>query len=394
MPYRAFRNFLHKSKVEDRLRQLRTVGPSHGGQIQINHRSYLNFSSNNYLNLAEDKRLLKRALEWGEIWGMSSSASRLVCGDLAPFTQIEQRLCQEKGGEAALVFNSGFQANSGLLTALLDRQILGCEPLVFSDRLNHASIHHGCRAAHVRQIRYHHLDLNHLESLLKKHEQSLRPKYILSETIFSMDGDRADIKGLIELKKRFNAFLYLDEAHATGVFGPRGFGLAAAYPGEVDLVMGTFGKALGSFGAYVLCRKVVRDYLINRCAAFIYATALPPPVLGAIDAALEIIPTLDAERKQLLDHARYLRDTLKSWSIDVGYSESQIIPAILGEEEKTLAFADALRHKHQILAVAIRPPTVPKGGSRLRFSVTAGHDRKDMDALLTAIETELGGILR
>ncbi|MBF0159328.1 MAG: aminotransferase class I/II-fold pyridoxal phosphate-dependent enzyme, partial [Magnetococcales bacterium] len=256
---------------------------------KIHEQRLIDFTSNDYLNLCHHPLLTARGCEWNQRWGNGSGASRLLSGHLALHEQVEEKLAHSKRTESALLFSSGFQANSTVLSALLDRQILGTTPLVFADRLNHASMHHGLHAAGVRQIRYRHRDMNHLETLLQRRVNDPAPRFILSETVFSMDGDQADIAALIELKQRYHAFLYLDEAHATGLFGPDGFGLASCYPGQVDLIMATCGKALGSFGAWVACSRMLKDYLINYCPGFIYTTALPPAVLGAIDAAIELI---------------------------------------------------------------------------------------------------------
>ena len=384
MPYAAYQRFCQQRTDSHRHRRLQAVGPGSGGHTLVDGRAMLNFSSNNYLGLATHPALIARAREWTAEWGAGATASRLVCGNLELFERVEARLAHGKGSETALVFNSGFQANSALLDALLDRHVLGHAPLVFSDRLNHASIHHGCRAAGVRQIRYRHNDMNHLESLLKRHEQAPNPRFILSESVFSMDGDRADVAALIDLKRRYGAFLYLDEAHAAGVLGRDGFGLAADHPGAVDLVMGTFSKGLGGFGAYAACDRTVRDYLINHCAGFIYATALPPGVLGAMDAALELLPGLGAARARLLGESDRLRAAVAAAGFDHGPSSTQIVPLLLGSEERAMDAGQRLR-AHGILAVAIRPPTVPEGASRIRFSLSAAHGAADLDRLIAVI---------
>lgn len=364
-------------------RSLRTVGPTRQGHSQVKGVDVLNFSSNNYMGLAQHPLLIERSIKWTKAWGAGAMASRLVCGTLDLHEKIEERLVLGKGGEAALIFNSGFQANSAILSALFDRDVLGAEPLVFCDRLNHASMHHGLKAAGVRQIRYRHNDLNHLEDLLRKNEDKPGPRFILSESVFSMDGDQSDVDALIILANQYDAQLYLDEAHATGVLGKNGFGLCAGK--NVAFKMGTFSKALGGFGAYLVCSKVVRDYLINRCAGFIYSTALPPGVLGAMDGALELIPNLDAERERLLLNSERVRNRFVKSGFDVGASTTQIIPLIIGDERKTLAFAKALEDE-KILGIAIRPPTVPKGASRIRFALSASHSDDDIDRLCDVVD--------
>lgn len=358
------------------------VAERDAGRVRLDARWYLDFTANDYLGLAHHPELIRRACAWTQQWGAGTGASRLISGDLEPFQRIEHRLAAAKGQEAALVFNSGFQANSAILASLLDQRVLGATPLVFSDRLNHASIHQGCQTAGVRQIRYRHNDLNHLESLLQRHDNTPGPRFILTETLFSMDGDQVDIPGLLALKQRYRAFLYLDEAHATGVLGENGFGLACAATPEqrADLVMGTFSKALGGFGAYAACSTLLRNYLINHCAGLIYATALPPAVLGAMEAALDLLPTLTTSRQRLLANAARLRASWRETGLNLGNSTSWIIPWIIGQPDRALALSRDLAEAG-LLAMAIRPPTVPAGSSRLRFCLSAAHTEGAIDHL-------------
>jgi len=364
-----------------RLRRTRTFDPR--------DEALLNASSNDYLGLARHPECARRACEYAVAWGSGSASSRLICGTLPVHEALEGRIAAMKGSEAALVMGSGFQTNASVIATLLDPQALGQAPLVFADKLNHASMHEGCRLAGVRQLRFRHLDLNHLESLLKKHEAEPGPRFILSETVFSMDGDRADVASLAGLAERFGAFLYLDEAHAVGVLGPSGRGLAAGVPLAQGLVMGTFSKALGSYGAYVCCSRTVREYLVNKASGFIFSTALPPPVLGAVDAALDLIENMDAQRAHLLECSARLRRGLAQAGLDTGGSSTQIVPVLAGEEARALAAMRALEAEG-ILAVAVRPPTVPPGGSRLRLSLTASFTVADVDRLVEAVGRVLG----
>jgi 8-amino-7-oxononanoate synthase len=338
----------------------------------------LDFSSNDYLGLARHKTLTARAADWAERYGTGARASRLVTGTLDIHQAVEAKLANLKGTEAALLFASGWQANASVLAALL--RLPGAQ--VFTDRANHASLHHGCAAAGIRQIRFRHNDMNHLATLLDQHAGTPGRRFIVTESIFSMDGDQADIPTLGALAERHGAFLYVDEAHATGVAGHRGMGLAD--PRHVDLAMGTFSKALGGFGAYVAGSQKLCDWLVNVCSGFIHTTALPPPVLGAIDAALDLVPTMDAERARLTRSADRVRAALKAQNIDTGASTTQIVPAIVGDARQTLAWAQALREAG-ILAVAIRPPTVPAGTSRLRLAISATHTDTDIDTLIDAL---------
>lgn len=340
----------------------------------------LDFASNDYLGLRRHPELVRRACEWAERWGAGSGGSRLIRGNLTPFEAVEAKIARGKRTEAALVFCSGFQANASVMPALIE--LLGRDCAVFSDRLNHASLHHGCLAAGVHQVRYRHNDLDHLESLLRDHRHRGKRRLILAETVFSMDGDRADVAGLAALAERYDALLYLDEAHATGLFGPDGFGLTVGH--RVDVVMGTFSKALGGFGAYVACSAKLRDYLINRCAGFLYSTALPPAVWGAIDAALDVLPGLEDARTRLLAQGERVRSAFAAQGHDVCGSTTQIIPIVLGEERRTLAAAGVLEALG-IAAAAVRPPTVPPGKSRLRFCLSARHGDTEVDRLIEAV---------
>jgi 8-amino-7-oxononanoate synthase len=234
----------------------------------------------------------------------------------------------------------------------------------------------------VRQNRFRHNDFAHLEELLERDKGMSRPRFIVTESVFSMDGDCADLSRLSALAEKYEAFRYIDEAHATGVLGANGFGLAHGLKNA--LVMGTFSKGLGGFGAYAACSATLREYLVNRCGGVIYATALPPAVLGAMDAALDLIPRLDEERAHVQALAAQLRASLQAAGFDTGASTTQIVPLILGEEGKVLALAAALEAEG-FLAAAIRPPTVPSGTSRMRFTLSAAHRAEDVAALAAAV---------
>ena len=276
---------------------------------------------------------------------------------------------------------SGFQANASILQALLDRSVLGAEPLVFSDRLNHSSIHFGCAASGARDVRYRHGDAAHLASLLSQYQGDERSRFILTESVFSMDGDVAPLAEIGLLARAHDAMLIVDDAHATGILGEGGRGLS----GEADIVIGTFSKALGGFGAYVACSGTLRDYLVNRCSGLIYSTALPPPVLGAIDAALDLVPSLDAERAHVASLAERFRQGARSLDYDTGTSTTQIVPLIAGSNHAALSLSKRLRDAG-FFATAIRPPTVPAGTARLRLAFTAAHSDADLNGLLEALD--------
>ncbi|WP_367160554.1 8-amino-7-oxononanoate synthase [Kozakia baliensis] len=344
----------------------------------------LDFSSNDYLGLAFHPILRDRAADWAQRYGAGARASRLVSGTLEAHRQVEEKLAHFKQTEAALIFASGWQANAAIVPALLglSKTQTGHPALVFTDRLNHASLHHGCAAAGVHQIRFRHNDLAHLEEQLVRRADLPGLRFILTESVFSMDGDRADIAALQALADRYNAFLYLDEAHATGVLGPEGRGLSCGH--GVDLVMGTFSKALGGMGAYVAGSRALCDWLVNVCSGFIYSTAPSPPMLGAMDAALDIVPGMNAERAALQARAQFLRAKLHEDGWETGPSSTQIVPVMIGETQRALAIATALEERG-MLAIAIRPPTVPQGGARLRLALNATHHESDIEKLVRNI---------
>jgi 8-amino-7-oxononanoate synthase len=236
----------------------------------------------------------------------------------------------------------------------------------------------------LRQQRFRHNDLDHLRALLERDQDKPGRRLIITETVFSMDGDRAPLGDLIALADGFGAYLYVDEAHATGVLGPQGRGLTAEHPGRVDIVMGTIGKALGGFGAYVAGSRKLIDFLINRCGGFIYSTALPPSVFGALDAALDLVQTMDGERARVRDHAEHFRQAAKAGGFSTGASDTQIVPLLIGGNAATLA-AQTRLEEQGVLAIAIRPPTVPDGEARLRLSFSAAHADVDVARLCEAI---------
>lgn len=366
-----------------RRRRLRTVTPLDGMMVEREGRRLVNFSSNDYLGLARDPRL-RAAVASG------ATASRLVCGTLPIHDRLEEYLRHVKGTEACLVMGSGFQTNAGVLAALLDPDIAGPAPRAFIDRLGHASMYEGLRTANVHPTRFRHNDLGHLEELLRKHPAKDSLRLIVTESVFSMDGDRADLKGLADLAEAHGALLYVDEAHATGILGPGGAGLCAEphVKGRVDLVMGTFGKALGGYGGFAACRSTLREWFVNRCRAFIYSTALPPGCADSALRALELLPHLDAERAFVAHQAGRVRAGLLRLGLDHLGSDTQIIPVLMGSDRDTLIAAEVLED-HGVLVIPIRPPSVPKGSGRLRLTLTAAHTTAEIDALLQAL-TALG----
>ncbi len=353
-----------------------------GKNVKWHGKTYLNLSSNDYLGIANDAELQKDFLTRHANGfnlsrdALSSSSSRLLTGHGTAYENLETIIADWYDKEAALVFNSGYHANVGLLSALA-----GPKCAVYFDKLNHASMIDGLKLSSAPYFRYKHNDMNHLETLLKKNRDKFPYALIVSESVFSMDGDLADVSTLVAIKKRYNATLLIDEAHGVGVFGNKGRGLSETKGmlEDVDVLMGTFGKALGGMGAFVATSKTVRDYLINNARSFIFSTALPPL---QIEWATEIVKKVSLMKKER-EHLHIISDTLRNSLIDNGLSvrgNSQIVPVILGENKKAVLAAKYLR-ENGFLVFPIRPPTVPPNTSRLRLSLTADMDMQEIKTL-------------
>ncbi len=344
-----------------------------GGRVRVAGRVLLNLSANDYLGLAQDPRLIAAAQAAASRWGVGAGASRLVVGHLALHEAVEAQLAAFKGTESAVIFSTGYMANLGVISALM-----GPKDVIFSDRLNHASLMDGIKLSGAVLQRFPHRDLDRLEKFLQKTPEG-KKRLIVSDSVFSVDGDLAPLTDLVNLKERYGAWLMIDEAHATGVLGERGAGLAQALglTERVDIHMGTFSKALGSLGGYVAGERTLIDYLHNRARSFIYSTALPPPVLGAIGKALEIVLKEPERRAYLLGEAQGFRQALKQAGLDTLGSETQIVPVLVGDNARTLDFAARLKDQG-LMAVGLRPPTVPPGKARVRFSLSAAHSPEDL----------------
>lgn len=365
---------LDNRKSKDHLRTLRPLNPLSAVEVNIEGRTMINFCSNDYLGLSKHPSLVERSIKFTERYGAGSTGSRLICGTYKCFCEVEEKLAELKGAESALIMNSGFQANVSLLPALTDS-----DSLILSDSLNHRSIIDGSLLSRCTVMRFSHNDLGELRALLEENRRRYERILIVTESVFSVDGDKSNIDALVELANRFHTLLYIDDAHATGVLGQRGMGLTCGK--DVDLAMGTFGKALGSFGSYIACPKKIRDYFINCCSGFIYTTAPPPSVVGAIDAALDLIPNMEEERRELRHKAEYLRSSLTQMGWNTGNSCTQIIPVIIGSEQDTLVFSSWLE-KNNIMATPLRPPTVGGGLSRIRLTVSVMHTQEQLEYLI------------
>lgn len=343
----------------------------------------LNLSSNDYIGLANDVSLRERFLETitPETFLPTSSSSRLLTGNFTAYQELEQQLAEMFETESALIFNSGYHANTGILPAICDTQTL-----ILADKLVHASLIDGIRLSSAKCIRYRHNDLTQLQRLIEESHNAYNKIIIVTESIFSMDGDEADLAALVRLKKSYpNVLLYVDEAHAFGVRGTQGLGCAEEQNciNDIDFLVGTFGKAIASAGAYIVCRQIIREYLINKMRTFIFTTALPPVNIQWTSWILKHLPHFQSRREHLLQISRKLKDAL----INKGYAcptNSHIVPMIVGASKDAIFRAEELQRKG-FYALPVRPPTVPEGTSRIRFSLTADITENEIKELIKTI---------
>jgi glycine C-acetyltransferase/8-amino-7-oxononanoate synthase len=354
-------------------RRLRLVSGPQGPHVTLDGQQVLLLCSNDYLGLANHPRVRGAAADAAMRWGAGAGASRLISGTMQPHARLEERLAKFKGYESALLFGSGYLANTGTIAALAGRG-----EVIFSDALNHASIIDGCRLSRAETFVYRHGDVEHLAWGLR--EAGGRGALIVTDGVFSMDGDVAPLEQLVELARRHGCRLMVDEAHATGVLGPGGRGsvAAAGLSGEVDLVVGTLGKALGSYGAYVCAERELTKCLLNTARSFIFSTAPPPPVAAASLAALELLESSPQRIERLHANAATLRSALAAQGLAVGNSQAQIIPVEVGEAGRTMELCERML-ECGVFAQGIRPPTVPDGSSRLRFTVMSTHRAEELE---------------
>jgi glycine C-acetyltransferase/8-amino-7-oxononanoate synthase len=368
-------------------RRLRLIEGPQGPRVLLDGAEVLLLCSNNYLGLADHPRVREAAGEAAARYGAGAGSSRLISGTMSLHGTLEHRLAAFKGSRAALLFGSGYLANIGIVSALA-----GHGEVVFSDELNHASIIDGCRLARAETFVYRHRDTEHLEWGLR--EAGDRARLIVTDGVFSMDGDVAPLAELAELAKRHRCLLAVDEAHGTGALGPGGRGAVAAagLSGEVDVIVGTLGKALGSYGAYVCGSRELVDLLVNTARPFIYSTAPSPPSVGAALAALGVLESRPGMVEQLRRNAAALREGLTAEGLAVSGSRTQIVPLIVGDARRAVALCERAL-EGRVFAQAIRPPTVPPGSSRLRLTVMAGHridELRRAARVIAAAADELG----
>lgn len=367
-----------------RRRRMRRVDLGEDGRWIVDGRPVIHLSSNDYLGLARHPAVLEAAEAALRRWGASASSARLIAGNLEPHRELEEALAAFEGTEAALLYSTGYMANVGVIGA-----IVGPGDAVYSDELNHASLIDGCRQAGATLRTYPHADVGALEAMLAEDEEvaRFRRRLLVTDGLFSMDGDVAPLASLVDVKERYGCWMLVDEAHATGVLGEGGRGSIeqCGVSGRVEFVIATLGKSLGSFGAYVAAERDAIDYLINRSRSFIFTTAPPPPVVAAARAALAVLEAEPERRERLWENIRRMARGLEAIGAETMGTTTQIFPLLVGGDAETMAFSDALLEAG-LFAQGIRPPTVPKGTARLRLTVTAALESGEIDRALEILE--------
>lgn len=358
------------------LRNLKVLESGCYAEVAIHGERFVNFCSNNYLGLNGHEDIKNAVVEATMRWGTSSGASRLIVGNLEIFEEAEERLAKFKGTETALIFPSGYQANLSVISTLVNDG-----DVILSDELNHASIIDGCRLSKAKVVVFKHNDLTHLEELLKS--VSGRKKLIVVDSVFSMDGDFAPLKEIYELANRYDSWLLVDDAHGTGTIGDKGRGCLEHFGIYDDnvMVLGTGGKALGVAGAFLCCNNVVRQYLINRCRGFIYSTAPMPAIPAGLMAAISVIQKEPWRVEKLKLLSSYFWKRLREKGLKTSKSPSHIIPFIVGDNKRAINFEEKL-YNNGYFARAVRPPTVPEGTARIRFTLTSQHEIQHIDKVV------------
>ncbi|MFH0702949.1 MAG: 8-amino-7-oxononanoate synthase [bacterium] len=375
LKYHYFLSELEKFKKAENYRILSNIQDKNSKFVTFNKtKNLLNLSSNDYLGIATDKILAEEFLsslineKIIEKFGLSSSSSRLLTGNYPLYDELENEIINLYGNKekSCLVFNSGYHANIGVISALFKKG-----DVIFSDKYNHASIIDGIKLSGADFFRYSHLNYEQLESFLEKNRKKYNKALIISESIFSMDGDKADFQKLVQLKNNYDAVLMVDEAHAIGVFGEKGYGISEQTNliNEIDIIIGTFGKAIASIGAFILVDPILKDYIINKSRSFIFTTALPPVNIFWTLKVIKLLPKLQKQREHLAKISELLRSSLRNFGLDT-LGESQIVPVIIGNNNDTIKIAKKLQNKGYLM-LPVRPPTVPEGTSRIRISLTA-----------------------
>jgi glycine C-acetyltransferase/8-amino-7-oxononanoate synthase len=376
----VFREKLQQLSAQSLLRTLAPLESATGARIQYRGREVILLSSNDYLGLSNHPDVVRAAITAMERYGVGSGASRLVCGTLPPHTHLETTLAKFTGTEAALLFGAGYLANLGIIPTLI-----GSGGLILADRLCHASVIDACRLSQADFRVFRHGDCNHVESLLRRRTTD-RPTLIITEGVFSMDGDLAPLPDLVSLAERYGATVYVDDAHGTGIMGATGRGTVEYFGLErrIPFHMGTLSKALGSHGAFLVGPNDLVQYMINVTRPFIFATALPPAVAAASSAALTVIDQEPERRARLWSNRQRFFDGLKNLGLRLTPTDSPILPVLIGDAAAASTFAERLLALG-VYATAIRPPTVPDGTSRIRFTVTSEHTTDQIDEALNTL---------
>ncbi|WP_371380985.1 8-amino-7-oxononanoate synthase [Sporomusa aerivorans] len=378
-------DYLEQVKVNNLYRQTVVYDPVDAAHVIQNGQTYLMLASNNYLGLTHEPHVQQAAMEAIRRYGTGSGGARLTTGTYPLFDQLEQALAMFKGTEAALVFNTGYMANLGVISSLA-----GPDDIIFSDELNHASIIDGCRLSRAQVLVYRHNDMGHLEKLLKT--TGCRGKrLIVTDGVFSMDGDIAPLDVIVKLAERYDSLVVVDDAHATGVIGPGGKGTAAYFgiQDKVQVQIGTLSKALGAEGGFVAGSRLLIEAIRNKARSFIFSTALAPAVIAAAQAALQFVAANPDRIEKLRDNAQYVRNLLTARQIPVVSGETPIIPIMVGAANDALRLTAELKEQGLVIA-AIRPPTVPAGTSRLRLTVTARHEQEELREAAGKIAAAVG----
>ncbi len=377
------------SFIEEKIEELKRLGvyrtlPVNYGPIDhvidLNHRQIINLSSNNYLGLATHERLKHAAIEATEKYGVGAGSVRTIVGNQDLLEHLENVLATFKHEEAVTCFQSGFTCNLGSIPALTDKG-----DLIVSDELNHASIIDGIRLSKAERMVYRHSDMEDLESILKEQREKYQQVFIITDGVFSMDGDIAKLPDIVRLAKQYNALTYVDDAHGSGVLGTSGRGTVDHFHlnGEVDFIVGTLSKAIGVIGGYLASKQCVKEWLLHRARPLLFSTAVPPAAIAATIEAVKILSESDVYTKKLWDNAAYFKAGLTTLGFNIGHGETPITPVMIGEEVKTMAFSKSLL-AHGVFVSAIVYPTVPQGKGRLRCMLSAAHTKEDLDRALEA----------
>lgn len=375
---------LNNIKKSGLYRELKVVENAQDTHVEIEGRTLLSFCSNNYLGLANHPFVVKAVKNAVEKYGWGAGASRLVSGNMTLHETLEKEISMFKKKEAAIVFPTGYMANLGAISTLVSSG-----DIVICDKLNHASIIDGCRLSGADFRVYAHCNMEKLENILKKSAKYKR-KLIVTDSVFSMDGDLAPLPDIVRIAAKHNAMVMVDEAHGTGIFGKRGMGVVEHFNlnNDVDIVMGTLSKAIGSLGGYVTGNMDLISYLRNKARSFMYTTALPPAICAASIAGIKLIQEDSSIRDSLWQNVHYVKNKLRSLNINTISSESQIIPILIGDAQKAVAISKSL-YERGILIPAIRPPTVPANSSRLRMTIMSSHTHRNLEKLFKVLSDVL-----